>query len=479
MRKGLRYPAWAWTLWCCVTPAAPASAQQRAPAGKVVPVVTARARGELWNWFGSDPQDDYGYVNLLLRIGLQQQRTRLGWRLEFAAPLVLGAPDQASYGHGASYYRANGDRRTIAAFYPKQAYLTVGVPSAGHRLRLGRFEFSEGGEVTPHDATLAALKRRSVVQRQLGPFGFTQGGRSLDGLEYGWTGHGLNVTVVGAIPTVGVFSLDGWSNVAEMPLGYAAVTGTAPWAPGRSEWRVFTVGYRDTRGLVKADNRPLTVRAADDGPIGIVSLGGHLLQLLPTSSGPVDLALWATGQGGTWGSQRHRAWAADLEVGWQPRGLPLRPWLRAGLFTSSGDRDSADATHGTFFQALATPRLYARFPFYNLMNLRDWSLSVTLRPTGRVTLRADVRALELGSVSDGWYAGSGAYDTRSFGISIRPSGGARRLGTLVDLSANLRVTPHWTLSAYGAVAPSGPVIRTSSPSSSPGGFGFLELEYRR
>jgi hypothetical protein len=38
-----------------------------------------------------------------------------------------------------------------------------------------------------------------------------------------------------------------------------------------------------------------------------------------------------------------------------------------------------DKTHGSFFQILPTPRPYARFPFYNMMNNEDFYGTVVLR----------------------------------------------------------------------------------------------------
>lgn len=458
-----------------LAPAFASLAAQPPSSAAVTPILTARFRTESWDWFGDSPGDAYVYPHLLLRFGLEQQRRTVGWRMEFAAPVVFGAPADATQGHGAAYFRANGGRRSVTQLFPKQVYLTLGRPTAGHRARLGRFEFLDGGEVMPRDVTLAALKRRSVVQRLIGPFNFTEGARSVDGLEYGWNGNGLTVSVLGALPGVGVFNLDGWDHVSEMPIAYAAVTGAAPWSRDASEWRLFAVGMRDVRGLLKPDNRPLAVRSADASAIEVASVGGHLLQLVPTPVGTVDLAAWGTTQFGRWGAQPHRAWAADVEAGWQPRGLPWRPWVRLGLFASSGDGDPSDDTHGTFFQTLATPRLYARFPFYNLTNVRDHSASVSVRPSPRLTLRADVRALDLGNAADGWYQGSGPFDRATFGIAFRPSAAERSLGTLLDISADLQLSRRWSLAAYGSVARAGPVIGDLSD----GRFGFLEIEYRR
>jgi hypothetical protein len=484
---GVRLPLLTWTLRGLATVPLvafplmtfPLAAQQPNAGTGVASTLSIRTRVEGWNWFGVVAGDDYVYGHLLLRAGLMQQRERFGWRLEFAAPIVVGAPSDATQGHGASYYRANGQRRAVATLFPRQAFVTLGRAADGHRLKLGRFEFSEGGETSPANPTLAAVKRRSVVQRLIGPFNFTQGARSLDGVEYGWSRRGLNVTLLGAVPTVGVFNLDGWNSVPELPVGYAALTGPGPWSRERSEWRVFAAGFADRRALMKADNRALVAREADREPIEIATVGGHLLHVMPTLAGPVDFAAWTAVQFGAWGAQSHRAGAMDLEIGWQPRDVCWRPWLRVGVFASSGDADPSDGRHGTFFQKMATPRLFARFPFYNLMNVRDWQASVTLRPRSRLTLRGDLRVLQLGSVADGWYFGSGPFDTEAFGLGIRPSAGARALGTLADLSADLEVSRHWTLTAYASRAIAGAVIQASTPRATPGRFAFLEVEYRR
>jgi len=44
--------------------------------------------------------------------------------------------------------------------------------------------------------------------------------------------------------------------------------------------------------------------------------------------------------------------------------------VRGGSFAARENKPSDDQ-HNTFFQVLPTPRVYARFPFYNLMNNKD------------------------------------------------------------------------------------------------------------
>ena len=72
-------------------------------------------------------------------------------------------------------------------------------------------------------------------------------------------------------------------------------------------------------------------------------------------------------QNGYWDSLAQRSGAFAAEAGWQPPGLErIKPWLRVGYDYGSGDKGPNDATHGTFFQVLPSPRVYARFPFFNM-----------------------------------------------------------------------------------------------------------------
>jgi hypothetical protein len=125
-----------------------------------------------------------------------------------------------------------------------------------------------------------------------------------------------------------------------------------------------------------------TYFAANDGNR---TVGGHYLHLFPTFQGPIDLMLWGAAQTGMWGRLDHRAHAGAVEVGIQPDGLRwIRPWLRAGLFASSGDSEPTDGRHETFFQVLPTPQPHARFPFHKEVGPSTTSRSATSadRPRG-------------------------------------------------------------------------------------------------
>ncbi len=124
----------------------------------------------------------------------------------------------------------------------------------------------------------------------------------------------------------------------------------------------------------------------------------------------------------------HSANAAAVEGGYQLTKAPTAPWLRGGWFRSSGDNNATDGTHNTFFQILPTPRVYARLPFYNLMNSTDEFVQLMDKPAKRLALRADLHWLQLTSAHDLWYLGGGAYDNKVFGYVGRPANGALLIG---------------------------------------------------
>jgi hypothetical protein len=463
-----------------------AAAQTPAPALKPGPVTvqgSLRSRFEMWDWFEGDANNAYPFSGNLLRLGLGQTGKRLDWQVEFAAPILLGLPDdavapgtQGQLGLGANYFLGNDRSRNAAMIFPKQAF--VRLKQGAHALRAGRFEFNDGTETAPADATLAWLKRERISQRLIGTFGWTHVGRSFDGAQYTWNSKTTNLTVLGVLPTRGVFQADGWGNL-HVGLGYAALTRNYSGKKHSADARVFGIYYQDWRAVLKTDNRPLALRSTDMANIRIGSFGGHYLHKIETAAGAVDLMGWGLGQTGRWGRLDHRAYAWALEAGWQPGGMPkLRPWLRGGYFHGSGDDDPLDGTHGTFFQILPTPRPYARFPFFDLLNNQDITGMLLLRPSSAVTVRAEVHGLRLANRNDLWYLGGGAFQPWSFGYIGRAAGGARGLATLYDAGVDYTINPHATVSGYYAHARGHSVMRAIYPRGKNANFGYLELTYR-
>lgn len=443
-----------------------------------------RTRVESWDWFGEDANGTYTYPATLLRIGLSHVRKRYDWTVEFSAPLLFALPEQpvgaGPAGLGANYFIANDRRRDAAGVFAKQASLTIkdiaGV--AGQSIKVGRTEFLDGAEVSPKNETLRALKRDRVAARLLANFGFTHVQRSVDGVQYALDRPATNVTLLAARPTRGVFQVNGWSEL-NINVLYGAVTRQLEGSGRRAaEWRVFGLGYADRRDdVVKSDNRSLAARQRDRNHVDLGTFGGHYIIATEHRYGTIDGLVWGAGQLGSWGQLAHRAGAVAAEAGWQAR-LPLAPWIRGGFDYASGDGDPNDARHGTFFQVLPTPRLYARFPFFNLMNSRDAFTELILRPSRGVVARADVHTIRIADGHDLWYQGGGAFQARTFGYIGQPVNGHLGLATLYDASGDVTVTPRLVLSGYYAYASGGSASAFNYPTGNAAVLGYVELLIR-
>jgi hypothetical protein len=422
-----------------------------------------------------------------LRLSVGQVRKKLDWQLEMGLPVLLGLPDnavapgaQGQMGAGATYFASNGRSRNSAALFPKQAFVRLkalgGRP--GQRVRIGRIEFIEGAEVAPANATLAALKRERIAHRLLGNFGFTHVMRSFDGLEYTHQSARTNFTFFGGRPTQGVFQVNGWGEL-DAAVFYAALTRQMTPRQGAGEWRMFVVPSTDWRSVIKTDNRPLALRSADLESLRLVTIGGHYIHNFEFSGNQIDTLFWGAVQAGKWGKLDQRSASVSLDIGWQPKKPErLKPWLRGGIHHSSGDRDPNDGRHGTFYQLFPTARVYARFPFYALMNLQDGFGALLLRPHSQVTIRTEIHSLRLADRNDLWYQGGGAFQPESFGYSGRPGSGQRGLATLYDCSLDYTVWRNLTIGSYIAVASGKDVTASIYPAGHNASLGFLEATVR-
>ena len=156
----------------------------------------------------------------------------------------------------------------------------------------------------------------------------------------------------------------------------------------------------------------------------------------------------------------------------------FKPWLRGGFTEGSGDGNPNDSTHGTFFQVLPTPRPYARFPFFNMMNMQDGFGSLMLRPSSKVAVTSEFHSLRLSNGNDLWYSGGGAFQPWTFGYTGRSTSGRRSLANLYDTGVDYRVSRSLTLTAYFGYAQGLAAIEKIYTQGATGQFGYLELLYR-
>ena len=447
-----------------------------------------RTRAEDWNWFKGDTGDNtYIYSGNLLRLSLSQSKEFFDWQLEFGVPFLLGLPEnsvaagtQGQLGLGATYFAANNKSGNSAMIFAKQGFLRFRnlFGNGAQSLKIGRFEFLDGSEATPKNATLAAVKRDRVTQRLIGNFGWAHVQRSFDGLQYLYSKPSGTFTFVGAVPTRGVFQTNGWG---ETNTAFAYAAYTKPWGKGAhsAETRALAIYYDDWRPILKTDNRPLAARRGDLDNIRIGTFGGHHMSAIATKPATFDFLAWGVGQTGRWGRLDQRSYALDFEGGVQPNMLrPLKPWLRGGYSYGSGDGNPNDGTHGTFFQILPTPRPFARFPFFDMVNNRDIMGALILRPHKNVTTSSEFHSLALSNRNDLWYLGGGVFQPWTFGYTGRATGGAKSLANLWDTSIEWRMNRSITATGYFGYAQGRAAIAAIYPHGKSGSLGYLELAYK-
>src|SRR5579871_1626161 len=295
-----------------------ASATDPITLGPVTLTGTIRSRFYAWDWFQpSTGENQYDFFASILRLNFAEKLKGWDWDAEFAVPIFLGLPTnatdpapQGALGLGSNFYSNNHLNRSTALIYPRQLFLRLdGIGGdEGQSLQLGRFVFYDGTETVPKNATLATVKSSRLAQRLLGDFGFAEPGRSFDGIHYVFSRASDNFTFVAAVPTRGVFQVDGWG-WNQVGFGYGAYT--REWGTGRhsADTRFFVLEYDDWRGILKTDNRPVAVRRGDTENIRIDTFGGHSVHAVTTDAGTVDFLGWGAVQTGRWGTQKQRAFA--------------------------------------------------------------------------------------------------------------------------------------------------------------------------
>lgn len=392
---------------------------------------------------------------------------------------TFAGPPVGPLGLGGAYFRDSGQIDPGQVFL-RQAYVTIkttpwGLP--GGAFKAGRFEIAEGLEYKTGDAKFDTLKTTRVSQRLIGPFDFTHINRSFDGFSLVYDQPGYNVKLDAAHPTQGGFNIDAQQEISKIDLFYAALTSKRDtWLPG-TEQRLFYVYYGDDRNIVPVDNRPVTARLPMSRQnLQIHTVGTHLLSVQPLGEGAVDALLWGAYQFGDWANLDHQAYAVDAELGYQWTQAPLKPWLRAIYYRGSGDSNSGDGTHETFFQVLPTVRAYAKFPYFNMMNIQDAFVQLNVTPTTTTRVGVDFHYLTLTNEEDMFYGGAGATSrSGSWGYFGRASGGNSSVGEMVDLSFSHNLTKELSWSLYYAHAFGNDVTRSIYQLKNDADFGFIEF----
>jgi hypothetical protein len=389
------------------------------------------------------------------------------------AGLPRDAVGPGPLGLGAVYFSHAGQTDSHQ-LYLRYLHAQIKNVLPGVSVQVGRMPYSSGGESQSGDPKIEAVKRQRVDARIVGEFDWSLYQRAFDGVRVDAVRRRWSATGVAFHPTQGGFE----DAAGLMMRGVTVLGGSVTLKPGRriprTEWQVFTFGYRDDRRVSgRPDN---SGRAADAAHLAINTFGTTLVTASPPHEGRQwDGLVWIVGQSGSWYEQTHRALSVAAEAGHQWSEAPWRPWLRAGVLRASGDDAPTDTRHGTFFQMLPTVRRYSQTAAYSQMNVNEIFVQTFLRPTPSLAMRLDVHRVGLASARDLWYSGSGATQQRGsqFGFAGRPSNGATSLGTTVEAATDYAISRHWSLNGFVGIMRGGDVVRRTFAGSTMT-FAYLE-----
>jgi hypothetical protein len=127
---------------------------------------------------------------------------------------------------------------------------------------------------------------------------------------------------------------------------------------------------------------------------------------------------------------------------------------------------------------MPTPRVYARFPFFNMENNVDRFGILTLHPHPRFTIHTEAHALRLASGADLWYTGGGVFQPWTFGYQGRAGNGSTSLANLYDVNMDIRISSHFSITPYYGYAQGKSVIQSIYPKGKDGHMAFLEANFR-
>lgn len=436
-----------------------------------------RIRGQFADWFGNPKAGqggaivprEYGYnfADNKLQVGARLTNSFSESFAQLQDTLYTALPSNG-IGPGALYYQPRAPETTQNSVFLRQAWSRLHYK--GFFLSGGRQLYSDGAQGTAKNKTLKWIQDSRIAQRLIGPNEWT-GGRSFDGGTLGYGDENFEISGFGFVPTWGSFETDGMPEINGISVAGATInlrdTGPIPDLLARLSY----YNYNDSRNIVSVDNSPKALQT--NLPINIHTIGGTLAHVVKVGPGNIDSMVYAFGQVGQWRNLNQAAWAYGAEFGYQFSDVWASPWIRVGVNSGSGDSNPNDNTHGTFFQMIPTARLYAQFPFYNMMNNQDVFVQAILKPHPMLTARVDLHSLSVNSTSDLVYSGGGASNNTTFGYTGMKTYGNANLAYVAHATIDFKPLNYLGFQAFYGHA-FGQSILSSNYSSNQGNYAFLE-----
>ncbi len=449
-----------------------------------------RARYEYFNYFNNNNNYDnsYGFLGINIRYNFMLDIDSNTYGMSLFIPYLSNLPRNSNsnvgpLGLGALYYQFSHSQNSN--FIIKQLFADFNLYKKNIktenielnktlRLKIGRFDFNDSNEILPVNSTLKWIRLNKIQQRLIGTFGFSHIQRSFEGFNLYFNNsvnnsERYNFTLFFGRPTFGVFDIKTPNeHIDNLSVGYLSYNFINE--KRLSDFRLFYGYYNDHRNVIKTSNNSFAISDS----VLINSIGFNYSKVFDTKEGSLDFVLYYIYQFGKWGNLDHSANAYCIDLGYKFKSLYLEPYFRVGYFRASGDKNPYDNKHTTFTPYLYTPRLYALFPFYNQMNISDFSVYLGLKLTEDFNLALEYHDLNLTSKEDRWYAGGGAFNESVFGYSAINSFGLSKLANLYNITFSYNFNDNSKLVLYYGIANGKDVIKRVFNLKSSANYFFIE-----
>lgn len=443
----------------------------------------SRIRLEDWDTFNRiNSNQDSSYQNLLSLTELQLKSTGkksydYEARINFAKFLQL--PENASFGTGSAYYRG-GFRKTNFKPYLRQLYFSFYNSDRSWRFDVGRFDYNDIIEFKSKNKDLEWIKEFRISGRMIAIPGFQILQRSMNGININYNQKKYNLNLSAWKPTTGTTHKQAGDIMNDVKVFTLSNTFKFEKTLKNHEFQVFAYKYKDNRDIVvnRPDNSQPTVRTTNGIDININSYGFWAVGLHDVNAGKgrIDNTIWYIFQTGDWFEQDHKAYAYLIELGYKFKHCKSTPWIRTGLFKSSGDSDPTDNKHETYYPYLPFNRKHSKSLTFGLQNLEDRFLQLITQPHKDLRLELEYHRIKLSEGNDKWYNGGGpiANTGNSFGVSINNTNGSTDFGTSIDFAVNYKINRESQLIFSYSKFYGGSVIKNNFNSKNDQDFAYIE-----
>lgn len=395
-----------------------------------------RARTEFWNTPVEFPVYDnpYGFILIRGRSSINYTFSIFKLHSSLQGASAINLPDNAFLGQGKSYFDL-AEKKNPQNFSIHELYIRgkTGILD----FSAGRIPVKDGAEVLYDDEKFNLIKERSISERLIGNWDWTNLGRRFDGGTLGLNTEDIYIWLLGARTLAGGVDFSSAYNALNIIVGGGSLTLKKDIIQN-TEIRAFSIIYSDGRDIIKK---------IYGKNLFLVTPGISGLSVQKLGEGEIDLVIWGAYQLGDFGVKKQQAFSFVAELGYEFKEVFLEPWIRGGIAYATGEKKPEDNTNRRFFNILPTNhKYYGYLDLFALSNIQNIYLQLFLS-YDILKLETSFHIFSLASQADKWIYGSGAPSKNRIGYS-EINYNKKNVGNELDLVFYLNPTK-WFSSSLG------------------------------